>query len=464
MTVDEGHGGDSRRVLVVAYFFPPLGGGGVQRTLAFVRHLPAVGWTPIVLAPRDPGYEIRDPTLVDRLPADLEVHRSRSPEPWWPIFRRAQSMLRRARGRQRAGRRGEEPESSSDRRRPAGIRWSVRLAANVFFPDDHLSWLPFAAWSGAEIVRRRRVDVVFSTSPPVTGHLVAGLVSRVTGVPWVADFRDPWIGNAFLPQLSPVHRAAQRWLERWIVSSAVAVIAATPTLAASLRARYPERAAVIHVITNGFDREELDPFRRSPEPSDRLRLVYSGSAYGGVVAPFVAGLERFATARPDLASRLSVEFVGWLDADSRHRIEALDRDASTAGIVTTVGHRPRAEALATVAGADAALYLLDDDPRKSLFVGGKLYEYIGLGVPILAVVPAGDARWVLESLDWGIVADPDPRSVCDGLIRLFEEPQASGDADPEGRFDRRRLTAELARVLDLAGRRPRVGPERQSVS
>ena len=432
------------RVLVVAYFFPPLGGGGVQRTLKFVRYLPESGWDPVVIAPRNPGYEIRDERSVDLLPPGLDIERSFVFEPWWPVLRTIQRVVRSARSRLSTG--ATAARVGRDQT-PSRL---VRLASIALFPDEHVAWIPFAVRSALRTHRRQPVSAIYSTSPPITGHVVAGIVARQTGLPWVADFRDPWIGNSFLPPLPGVYRAGQRWIEQWIVHNATRVIAATPSLTTMLRERYPAAAARISTIPNGYDSEEIAAIRPVRRDDGFVRLVYAGSIYGGVLDTFLAGVARFLDEDAAAAERLRVDFFGWLDSESSATARRWLAMPSLANVVSFTEHQPRSNAMAVVGSADAALYLLADDPRKALFVGGKLYEYIGLSVPVLAVAPPGDARQLLESLGWGVIAEPTPEGVAIGLRKLLASLSRGETADPSRKFDRRTLTVALAQSLDEA--------------
>ncbi|MDH4335395.1 MAG: hypothetical protein OEW24_09120, partial [Chloroflexota bacterium] len=138
--------------------------------------------------------------------------------------------------------------------------------------------------------------------------------------------------------------------------------------------------------------------------------------------------------------------IGWMTDANRRAAE--DAMASLAPVLELSGQVPRAEALARLRAADAALLLLADGPDRDLFVGGKLFEYLGLDRQVLAVVPPGDARRLLAELDWGIVADPEPDAIAAALERLVESPPPDGRADPEGRYERRALAAQLGTLLD----------------
>jgi glycosyltransferase involved in cell wall biosynthesis len=331
-----------------------------------------------------------------------------------------------------------------------------RAVPLLFFPDDHVAWLPGAVRAGLDADRQRPVDVVFSSSPPITAHLAAGRIADRTGVPWVADFRDPWIGNAFAAPLPAPYRAVQRRMERWIVSKAARVVLATGRMVEQYAGRYPDLADRFVHLPNGYDLAELeaqvtgDPPTREP---GTFRLLYAGSVYGErELTLFLDGVERLLARRPELRERLRVEFLGWFSAANeeiaRRRLPALDP------VVRHLGFVPRPEAIARQRSADAGMVLLSDMGDRSLFATTKLYEYLGLDLPILAIVPPGEVRTILGELGWGVAADPTPDGVADGIERILETERGSDRrADPERRYERRALAGRLAAILDeVSGR------------
>ena len=453
-----------RRIAIVTYFFPPLGGVGVQRMLKHATYLTRFGWRPVIFTPRNPAYEIKDPSLAKTVPPDLDVHRSFILEPirmyWWlaSLGSRASSRLRVGR---REGARVDVPARETLRVKHEGERmrrlW-LAVGRIVFFPDQQLAWVPFAVRSIRAAARDRPFDAVMSSSPPVTTHLVAGLARR-PGATWVADFRDPWIGNPFAPELPWLHRRLMVKIEGWIVRRADLCLFATPSLRQAYANRYPDLADRFVTLTNGYDRNDL-PAQVEPVRTDRehFRIVYAGSLYREKeLEVFLEGLRRLLDRRPEFRDRLRVEFVGWL---SRANQEVADRAAGAdglAGIVSYRGFRPRDEAIAAVAAADACLLIVGDDPGKGVALPGKLFEYLGLDRQVLAVVPPGDVEQILQQLDWGVVVRPEPDAIARGIEQITSDSRRSDSADPAGRFDRVALSAQLAALLDRPMGRDGVG-------
>lgn len=240
-------------------------------------------------------------------------------------------------------------------------------------------------------------------------------------------------------------------MEKRIVERADRVVFATQGLADAYSSRYPWAADRFEVIYNGYDRADFPPATQPAAQTDgsKFRLTYGGSIYGDEeLAIFLAGLEVLFERRPELRDRLDVEFVGWLNLHNQAIAAQYSAPDRLGSVVRFTGFVPHSEALRHLVAADALLQIIGDGPGRSGVVGGKLAEYVGLDRQILAVVPEGDARALLRELDWGIVADPTPAGVADGIERLLAAPRPSGRADPEGRFDRVNLAGRLARLLD----------------
>jgi glycosyltransferase involved in cell wall biosynthesis len=443
---------------MVLYFFPPLGGVSMSRNVRNVEHLPRFGWTPVVLTPTDGAYSPKDPASLALVAPDIRVIRTRSVEPGHlrallaPLGKAMRRRFRENDGRNRRRVRcrprratGPAPADTRGARRPElhGLR---RL---VFFPDDRLGWLPFALFAAIRAHRRAPFDALYSTSSPITSHLVCATLKHLTGLPWVAEFRDPWVGNALAAPLPWLHRRLQVRLERWIVHSADRVVCLSPGITRLYRRRYPDVHG-IETITNGYDRAETRP-RRTSQPGRRFRIVYTGTLDRALeLETFLLGVERLVARRPDLIGRFEVTFYGEAADSCAAVADRFLAERRLGDLIRFPGFVPRQVALDAVADADAALILLGEGPGMGLFVGGKLFDYLGQNRQILAMLPRGDTREILEQLDWGVIADPDPPAVERAIERLLTLPPPARPADPDGRFDRVALAARLAEVLDQA--------------
>lgn len=445
-----------RTVLMVLYHFPPVGGVSISRNVTNVKYLPRHGWIPIVLTPCQVAEGLIDAGALSLVPVGARVLRTKIVEAGHVRLaalrvRDLMGSLRRGRADLRfRGRQGRGVANGSAVWDPAPIRpmGLGHLRHVLFFPDDQVGWFPFALVAALLLHRRTPVDAIYSTSSPITAHFVAGILKRLIRVPWVVEFRDPWIGNALAARLPWLHRRLQFKLERWIVGSADRVVCVSPSMTRLYQRRYPW--ATVVTIPNGYDQSEtLTPSARAAGPQ-RFRIVYTGTLdRPAELRIFLEGLDALVDRRPDLHDRLEVAFYG-LVSDACRAIAETYVAGGLGAILRFEGFVPRSVALQAVADADAALILLGAGPGMELFVGGKLYDYLGQNRQILAMLPDGDARDLLDGLGWGVVASPDPAQVADAIDRLLSLPTPVGPPDPGGTYDRAVLAGRLADILDAA--------------
>jgi len=435
---------------MIAYLFPPLGGVGVVRTLKFVKYLPDAGWMPVVLAPKNPAYWLRDPSSLGELPSGVEIVRSSLLEPTrvrrflGGTFRAVMPPF----GRQRPGSNATETERFAPGAGLVGRAWANAVRW-LFFPDEQITWLPTAIGAGIRVQRDEPVEVIYSSSPPISTHLIAGRIQARTGLPWVADFRDPWKGNAFMPALPAFQRPLQSRMERWIVEHADRCVFPSPSITSMYQRRYPERSGRLLTIPNGYDPADLALGAAPREAGDKFRLLYTGSLHTErELVIFLRGMELLAERRSDVRERLEVEFVAWRDEHNERVAAEFSTPSRLGGMVRFTDHIPHREAIARLKAADAGLVLLAEGPHRRGVVGTKIFEYIGLDKPVLAVIPPGDARAILAELDWGVVVDPTPEGVADGLMRMLELPLTQRRADPDRLYDRQKLAAKLGAVFE----------------
>ena len=447
---------------MVLYHFPPGGGISMARNVRNVQYLPRFGWTPIVVAPRGAG-ELTDLDAMALVSSSTRLARAWSPEP--RHLGRAVALARRV---------GRRPGRSGGRHGDVGTRSGVlangrldepsgggppltagpsrlsRLRRLVFFPDDQIGWLPFAVFAALRAHQESPFDAIYSTSSPVSAHLVAGIIKKLTGVPWVAEFRDPWVGNPLAGPLPWFHRRLQRRMERWIVRSADRVVFLSPTTSLGYRRRYPD-AAEMSVITNGHDASEMVTRPPAAPRSAPFRIVWTGTLYRpDELRVFLEALQNLAARRPGLVDRLEVVFYGEMEGSCRAIADHFLADAALDAIVSFPGFVPRRTALEAVAGSDAALVMLGAGRGMGQFVPGKLFDYIGQSKQVLAVLPPGDARAILRDLDWGVVADPVAPDIERAIEQLLNTSPPVRFADAAGKYDRITLAGRLADVLGEA--------------
>jgi glycosyltransferase involved in cell wall biosynthesis len=408
-----------RRVLMFAYYFPPLGGGGVQRTAKYVKYLPSEGFDPIVVTGTTRGFFLRDAGLSRDVPPETLIRRARA-LPLQTAQWKLDGLLRRA-----------------------GI--PTRLVNEALWPDNHIGWLPAAVLGGLRAVRDHQPEVLYSTSSPTTAHVVALIVHKLTGLPWVADFRDSWLFNPLDPMTksyAPLRRASEA-LERKVVEEASYVTFADETMEACGLAHDDPRRVVIY---NGVDPDDLlPPPAQVQSPNQRFLLSYVGSFYGSHDGAETFAAIRRLMDRGELDPRtFELRIVGHAEID-RRKLEALP--------VSFTGYVSHEQALAEMAGASVLLYSRPPDDRV---LSGKIFEYLCSGRPVLSVAhPDGLASKLVAELGAGWCTDVrDAESVTRTLRDVLAQwQQGELEARPGvreevlRRFSRRKLAAELAEVL-----------------
>jgi len=425
-----------KRVLLFAYFYPPLAGGGVHRVLSFTRYLPAHGWACTVVCAGEQDYWVRDDSLVASVPGETEVIRvaGGSGLSAWLKLRRDDAQGRRS------GRAFTPLRSVVD--------WFL-------LPDSYAGWARRARATVEARIGRGDVDVLLSSSPPDSVHLSAADVARQTAIPWVADFRDPWVGLQFRTPPTPWHAATHRAMEARVLSGASLVLAASRTHADALAARTEARPREILHLPNGF--EPAVPVPITPDP-DHFRVVFTGSLslmdeMGTLIDAVAALLAR----EPGARAVLRVDLLGPYDRDweTRARASGLDGVMRFAGVCT------HAEARRAQRAADLLVLWRPRGEGFRTMVPGKLYEYLASGRPVLALLPEVDEAAVLVRRAGGAVIAPgDPRTLEAELMRRLARWRAGGRAPEQvadwlGAHTREHLAGALAHALDgvVAGAR-----------
>ena len=410
------------KVLIVSLYFPPAGGGGVQRPLKFATHLPTLGIETHVLAPDDPKWIHADPELQP--PTNAWIHRARY---LGPKGRRPAEELHGRSGLDRISR-------------------QVRLAGRRFLlPDENVSWNLTAIPAAVRIVRREGIDVVLTTSPPSSVHLIGAAVKRATGVRWVADLRDSIVAHP--------HRRAERLAVRTkergeaavaglVARNADAIVAVSEAIAEETRGLDPKGPVV--TIANGSDFDDFAGLRY--ERGERFRITHTGSFFGK------RDPRPFLTALADSGLDVTARFVGDFRTADREWAEKLglgDR-------LELHPYVPRRRSLELQRDSEALLLLIPEaGGRGKGVLSGKVFEYLAAERPILASVPPdGAAAELIEETGAGVVAPPDdPAAIADALRGLVDRYEAGAlDGAPlseewRDKLSRRTRVEELAELL-----------------
>lgn len=428
-----------RRVLFITYYFPPSGGPGVQRPLKTVRYLPEAGWEPTVLTlrPEAAAYPDLDASLLADIPEDIPVLRT----PAWDPYTLYARIL--GQDRQASIGVGFGGESDPNLKQRLG-RW---LRANFFLPDARVGWVPYATWEARALLAQQRFDAILTTGPPHSTHLIGRSLARRVKLPWVAEFRDPWVGHDFYHEL-PMSALAKRvdaHYEASVLQEADAVVGVSPALVRRLQDR---GAAYAQLIWNGFDPADFES--AAPAVSrERFVIGYAGNMNASR-NPEALWQALAQLREADAIPKLAVEFVGNVDPV----VQASAERHGVADLLTVQPYLPHADAVAFMRRCALLLLVINRVPGNEGIVTGKVFEYLGTQRPILGLGPPhGDAAPLLADPEAGQMFGYEAVAEVAAMVRRQYEawdqgsPLAGAAADALEPYSRRGQAHALADLL-----------------
>ena len=401
---------------MVAYHLPPFkGSSGVQRTLRFVQYLPEFGWKPVLLAPHERAYPACAPESAVDIPSTVPIKRA----------------------------------FALDIARHVAIRGAYPTW--LALPDRYNTWLLGDVPAGLSLIRRYRPKAIWTTYPVATAHLIGYALHKLSGLPWVADFRDPMLYEAWPEE--PLLRRAHGWVERLVAANAAKIVCVTPGALQLYQTRYSEtNANKVVLIPNGYDETSFAGIVRSPARQGGPRkLVHSG-----LLEPEDRDPTAFFEALRDLKAsgsvsreRLQVVLRGsGFDGRYRAQIETLGL-SDIVSLQPFVAYR---EALREIVDADGLL--LFQGPTCNRQIPAKAYEYLRAGTPILSISdPLGDTAKLLSQVpQCSAAVFGDAQQIAAALTAFLNGLGAGKSRDPAGkialRYERRAVTRSLAALLD----------------
>ena len=439
-----------KNVLMISYVFPPMAAVGGYRTIKYCKFLPQFGWQPVVLTVKS-GYNVAyDQSLLNQIDSSVSVYRSNNFEPltWWEF--RSQTATQ---GSEEVLRQAHRNADSTSGRSSAFARPKSYLRKMLSVPDRNSFWIPSGVWTGLKAVRSEKIQVIHSSSPPASAHLVGYWLSLLTGRPLVVDFRDLWTQNEGyqLRRLPPLLRKLDRFLEKRVVDHARAIITTTETFARQLRENNPNKDPdSVCTITNGIDPDDLTRIRLPEKKNERFTILHLGSLYGHRDPAFFFNvMVEWAKARPEVLQSVRVDFIG--NAPGYEEIIAqspLDK------VISLTAHIPHNRVLAKLWEADLLLLILGFSSSGSGVLPAKVFEYVCTERPILALAPTGEAQAVVDKHKGSLtVTGPDVGRTMGFLNEQFDLWLRSDDSrnsrvNIPSQFDRRTLAGKLTEVLN----------------
>lgn len=415
-----------KKLLILSYYFPPLGLGGTQRIAKFVKYLPQFGWQPTVVTVKSIAYWAQDQSLAQDVAA-ARVVRTESWDPQRLMARLGRTTL------------------EVNRQTGGGLISTVnqKLLPRILLPDSKILWAPQVMHEVKRLFREERFDALMTTSPPHSTHLIGLRIAKRFYLPWLADFRDGWAGSHVVNEPSERFFRRNLKMQQIVVCAADAVLACSSGIAESLQ-NADGLSEKTTVMTNGFDPEDF--VGETARDAEHFTLCYSGTLNRWAKPePFLRALRLALNLRPRLAQRLRVLFVG---LDTLGESAALAKQLGLSAVVQMLGHRPHNEAVRHLQNADGLL-LLAQARATDTFIPGKTFEYIGARKPIFAVSNSRLTNDLLRGYRHALVVDEEsPEFIAERLLEFMAADWPPFDEAFITRFDRRRQTEKLAQILD----------------
>ena len=423
-----------KRVLVIAYYWPPSGGSGVQRWVKFCKYLPAEGWQPVVFAPEGADYPSLDPSLEAEVPPEAEVMRGSIREPY-------------AAYRKLTGAKSTQVTEISSGKKTWKQKLSLWIRANVFVPDPRVGWVKPSVKTLQAYLKEHPVDVMVTTGPPQSVHLIGQRLHRATGIPWIADFRDPWTRMYYLKYLPMTARTWRRLKaqEHSVLDACSTVLACTPLMQEEFQA---QTATPVACITNGYDEEDFAG--PAPEADGFFNLTHTGLfAADGNPLTLWKVLGEMAACEPAFQEKFRLRLAGKVD---REVLEALAENGLRDNVVA-LGSCDHATAVQEQRAATVLLLPLRNDPQYRPILPGKLFEYLAARRPVLGIgQPDGAMARVLTDTRAGVTVDWNDEAALRTFLadkwRQFRDGGVPATTGAIEAYTRRATTEKLAQLLD----------------
>ncbi len=420
----------SKQILMLAYYFPPLGGAGVQRSTKFAKYLAREGWQVKVVSVVPPSFEPVDPSLESEI-----RHQQITVEPvqYQPRFRKFDRI-------------------------PGG--WRVRSFLDEWFsfPDRMQGWLRPALTKASKVCRENPGIMIFSTSAPYTAHLIARELKRQYGLPWVADFRDEWSQNPYLSTIIPYHLQRHKKAEQAVLHEADAVISVTDTITQGLRKIAPDSKAIFQTIPNGFDPEDfafIHALGLTQVHDKRWTLTHVGTlnkTRAELLLPLIQTLKQLDARKVIPLSTVRLQLIGAGDWQNP--------EFSELDWIETQNYLPHMEALKAMDQSDLAI-LAESNPAAYT---GKIFEYLGLQKPVLGLVhPQSPAAELIKEAEAGfVIGIGGGPGLEEALINAYQSWQmgvmpTKPKPDVIARFNREHQAETLAQIMEqISGKNKRI--------
>lgn len=434
-----------KNVLMIAYYYPPFG-GSAQRTLKFTKYLYKFNWNPIVVTVKGGYFYTMDASLNEDVPKDIDIVRTYSFEI------EKLGILSKIRNK-------KEDADFIITKKTIPFHIKVMQFMRDFFciPDEKIGWLPFALVESVKIIKKQKIEIIYSTSSPFTAHIVALLLKIILRKPWVTDFRDAWANNPTVSNPTYFHKRIKKMLEYMVLRNCDHIIANTSGLKSDFISLYSKIAEdKISVLYNGFDAADfMQNEYLNKTKNEKFTITHVGTFYKQQSpVSFLEALGQLFNKNPDLQKHFKIIFVGQFDFYNRIAVSQLINKYSLncIEIVGQVNHKKSIEYLLK---SDVLLLTLYSGQGTSAWIPSKLYEYLASNKYILALIENGNAAELIRTSKSGTVVSPNDIKLIENTIEELYSKWKNDKLDIGvdnktvfSSFSRENLTLELSNILN----------------
>jgi len=427
-----------KKVLIITYYWPPSGGGGVMRWLKMSKFIPELGWQPIIYTPENPDPSISDESLLKEIHKEIVEIKTPIWEPY-NIYRKL--IGKKKKDKFKAGYISEA--SSGDWK----SRLSVFIRGNFLIPDPRKFWIRPSVTYLSKYLNKNKIDLIVSTGPPHSMHIIALKLKAKFNIPWIADFRDPWTDIDFYHQLKLTKWADKKHkkLELKVLNHADHVVTVSPGCANDIHKICNRK---VEVINNGFDPTDFK-FKR-PKRDQTFSISHFG-AFNKDRNPLSLWkvLGKLAKENETFKNSLVIRLIGQTD---KSIIEDL-YNYNLSENLTLIDHLPHKEGLMKLSQSQVLLLPLNDAPNVKGILPGKMYEYIALKRPILAIGPSdADFVKIIRETNAGKTHNFDDiegiTQTIEQYFNLFQSNKLNIDSSSYEKYSRKNLSKKMFQLVD----------------
>jgi glycosyltransferase involved in cell wall biosynthesis len=427
-----------KKVLIITYYWPPAGGAGVQRWLKFVKYLPQFGWDPVIYTPENGEIPVVDNSLLKDVPEGVTILKTPIWEPyeWYKKFVGVGKSEKINTG------------FLTEKKKPGlAEKIAVWIRGNLFIPDARRYWIKPSVKFLLAYLKENPVDVIVSTGPPHSMHMIALKVTQQTGIKWLADFRDPWTNIDYYKDLmlSASADKLHHKMEKDVVTKADAVVVIGNTMKQEFESQFNRK---IHVITNGYDTTDFPVNQASTNKDFVIAHVGTLVRTRNPLALWEA-INSLGKNENDLKKHLRLRLTGKVDISVKKSIA----DSELEDVTDYIDYLSHDKVVLEQMNATILLLVLNDTPNSKGILTGKLFEYMASGRPILAIGPVdGDAAAILKESGSGACFDFKDvvgiKNYLTEMYSMFLSGTINRNNKPVDKWSRFELTRQLSNLLD----------------